>query len=186
MDVIDGNWDANEESVRLTISTKDLPSGKHIVYVQAIDSLGYAGPVSSAFVNFVQESAQVEEASSSPSSEHTLFPTKQVNSFHRAAKGCLKIVNDDQVDLCLAKEHTSNIAVNCCSGSQQNGDLTCSRTGCKQTKSYDEATAHCESMSMRLCTTTELEARVCCGKGCLFNKLPTWTSDVCNDNNELV
>ncbi|KAK1736925.1 M14 family metallopeptidase [Skeletonema marinoi] len=159
MDAIDGNWDTNEESVRLTVSTKDFPSGKHIVHLQAIDSLGYAGPVS--------ESAPA--------------PGTTSPSFHQAAKGCLKRLNNEQVDLCLANEHTSNIAINCCSGSQQNGDLTCSRTGCKQTMSYDEAKAHCESMSMRLCTTAELEARVCCGKGCYFNKLPTWTSDMCEE-----
>eukprot|EP00985_Skeletonema_marinoi_P014940 scaffold7635_cov131-Skeletonema_marinoi.AAC.10 len=167
MDAIDGNWDTNEESVRLTVTTKDFPSGKHIVHLQAIDSLGYAGPVSSVFVNFVQESAPA--------------PGTTSPSFHQAAKGCLKRLNNEQVDLCLANEQTSNIAVNCCSGSQQNGDLTCSRTGCKQTMSYDEAKAHCESMSMRLCTTAELEARVCCGKGCYFNKLPTWTSDMCEE-----
>eukprot|EP00986_Skeletonema_menzelii_P015450 scaffold11756_cov151-Skeletonema_menzelii.AAC.15 len=169
MDAIDGKWDTSEESVRLTVSTKGLPSGKHIVNVQAMDSLGYAGPVSSAFVNFVQEQ------------ESTPAPDSTSSSFHRAAKGCLQRVNNKQVDLCLANEHTSNIAVNCCSGSHQNGDLTCSRTGCKQTMSYDEATAHCESMSMRLCTTAELEARVCCGKGCYFNELPSWTSDMCEE-----
>ncbi|KAL7452892.1 hypothetical protein ACHAWC_007767 [Mediolabrus comicus] len=177
MDVIDGVWDTNEESVSLAVSTKDLPAGKHIVYVQAIDSLGYVGPASSAFVNFVQESTP--NGSSSPTSAHTHFPTvEQVSSFRRATKGCTRI--HEQVDLCLANDHTSNIAVNCCSGSQQNGDLICSRNGCKQTMSYDEATAHCKSISMRLCTTAELEAQVCCGKGCYFNKLPAWTSDVCN------
>lgn len=67
MEVVDGNLDTSEEVVVLAISTKDLPSGMHTVYVQAIDSLGYRGPVSSVFVNFDQQL----------STEVTLFPTAE-------------------------------------------------------------------------------------------------------------
>jgi hypothetical protein len=53
METIDDNWDTNEETVGLVVQTKglSLSAGRHTVYVQAVDSRGYKGPVSSMFVN---------------------------------------------------------------------------------------------------------------------------------------
>jgi len=42
---------SGDENVQLTIDTNNLTSGGHTLYVQAIDSDGYKGPVSSVFVD---------------------------------------------------------------------------------------------------------------------------------------
>ena len=42
---------SGDENVQLTINTNDLTSGRHTLYVQAIDSDGYKGPVSSVFID---------------------------------------------------------------------------------------------------------------------------------------
>lgn len=53
METLDDNWDTNEETAGLVVPTKDLalPAGRHTIYVQAVDSRGYKGPVSSAYVH---------------------------------------------------------------------------------------------------------------------------------------
>ena len=56
MEVSDDNWDTNTETIRSTIATKGLSPGRHTVYVQAIDSRNYKGPVSSVFVDIQQNS----------------------------------------------------------------------------------------------------------------------------------
>ncbi|KAL7434824.1 hypothetical protein ACHAXM_004355 [Skeletonema potamos] len=56
MEVVDDNWDTNEETVGLAVPTTGLSSGRHTVYVQAVDSRGYKGPVSSQFIDIPQNS----------------------------------------------------------------------------------------------------------------------------------
>jgi hypothetical protein len=52
METLDDNWDTNEETAGLVVPTKDLalPAGRHTIYVQAVDSRGYKGPVTSTYV----------------------------------------------------------------------------------------------------------------------------------------
>ena len=45
---------SGDENVQLTIDTNNLTSGRHILYVQATDSDGYKGPVSSVFIEISQ------------------------------------------------------------------------------------------------------------------------------------
>ena len=42
---------SGDENVQITIDTNNLTSGRHTLYVQAIDSDGYKGPVSSVFID---------------------------------------------------------------------------------------------------------------------------------------
>eukprot|EP00986_Skeletonema_menzelii_P016327 scaffold14315_cov136-Skeletonema_menzelii.AAC.4 len=51
MEVLDDNWDTTEETVRYEVPTRGLSFGRHTIYVQAIDSRGYKGPVSSTFID---------------------------------------------------------------------------------------------------------------------------------------
>jgi len=82
-------------------------------------------------------------------------------------------------DVCL--DDTALKAVNCCSGSQSDGNLSCSRPNCfeGQKMSFTDAVAHCESAAMRLCTVAELKTNECCGKGCNFDSDMGWTADNC-------
>lgn len=46
-----GTLDSGDETVFLTIEASSLSPGRHSLFVQAMDSDGYKGPVSSVFVN---------------------------------------------------------------------------------------------------------------------------------------
>lgn len=46
-----GTFSSGDEEVALTIDTNNLSNGRHTLFVQATDSDGYKGPVSSIFVN---------------------------------------------------------------------------------------------------------------------------------------
>lgn len=46
-----GNFGSGDETVSLAINTNTLPNGRHVLFVQATDSDGYKGPVSSIFVD---------------------------------------------------------------------------------------------------------------------------------------
>lgn len=47
----DGAFDSPTESARATLATTGLANGRHLVYVQAVDAGGQAGPVSAAFLD---------------------------------------------------------------------------------------------------------------------------------------
>ncbi len=59
MEVIDDNWDTTEETVRFNIPTRGLSSGRHTVYVQAVDSRGYKGPLSSKFIDIPEQNSNL-------------------------------------------------------------------------------------------------------------------------------
>lgn len=97
---------------------------------------------------------------------------------YQATKGCTR-KNNTPTTTCIPAQHTSKLAVNCCSGSQSTNNLTCKRKGCFKTNSYLAAQAHCQKEGMRLCTSNELTSGACCDKGCGFNKQLSWAEDVC-------
>ena len=106
---------------------------------------------------------------------------ESTTSFYKVTNSCLK-QNDVKSELCLSEEdeeHTSSIAVNCCSGSMSNDNLTCRRNGCFTTTSFLDAKDHCEKDGMRLCTVDELDSGICCNRGCGFNNKLSWTADSC-------
>lgn len=108
----------------------------------------------------------------------TAAPTRDVT--YRAADGCLR--NDEtQVDTCFTPVIENGRAVNCCQGQLSSFNLECLRPDCLLATSFLEATAHCESKGMRLCSTQELEIGVCCGKGCNFDWRVGWTADICDN-----
>ena len=61
-----------------------------------------------------------------------------------------------------------------CAGSVVNGD-------CTQRASFLEATAICEDVGARLCSTEELEGDLAKGTGCSLDYRQVWTSTVCED-----
>ena len=96
---------------------------------------------------------------------------------YRAADGCLKD-GEVQTEMCLASEHSSDVAVNCCSGSMKENNLECSRyKKCVTKSTFAAAEKHCEKQGMRLCSVAELESGACCGKGCGWDNEISWTSD---------
>ena len=104
---------------------------------------------------------------------------------HRAADGCLKN-GELQVDKCLASEHTSDVAVNCCKGSMEKNNLKCQRhKKCVKKKTFAAAEKYCEDQGMRLCSVAELERGACCGKGCNWDNKISWTSDRCETTSSL-
>jgi len=101
---------------------------------------------------------------------------------YHAADGCLAN-NEKQADICLASEHSSNVAVHCCRGSMEKNNLRCSRDGCKKRSTFSAAKSYCENQGMRLCSVAELESGACCRKGCGWDSQISWTSDSCNTGN---
>jgi len=59
MEVLDDNWDTSEETVRYDVPTRGLSPGRHTIYVQAIDSRGYKGPVSSKFIDIPAQNSNL-------------------------------------------------------------------------------------------------------------------------------
>ena len=110
--------------------------------------------------------------------QSSAFEISSLAEQYRAADGCL-LNNEKQVDICLANEHSSNIAVHCCRGSIESNNLRCSRDGCPKKKTFAAAKRHCENKGMRLCSVEELESGACCHRGCGWNKQISWTSDSC-------
>jgi len=100
---------------------------------------------------------------------------------YRAADGCLAN-NEKQTNICLASEHSSNMAVHCCKGSMEQNNLKCSRNGCKTKSTFTAAENYCDNQGMRLCSVAELESGACCDKGCGWNKQISWTSDSCDSS----
>ena len=95
-------------------------------------------------------------------------------SAHYAADGCVGngiFRHTTQ----LADDSLSNVS--CCNGSADEGNLVCTRPGCKNLN-FQSAKAHCESQGLRLCTVAELFAGACCGKGCNYDNELNWASDV--------
>ena len=105
-------------------------------------------------------------------------PSPSNPSTYRAADGCL-YSGEKQTNICLASEHTSNVPVNCCSGSMEKKNLQCSRENCETRSTFVAAKNYCEKKGMRLCSVAELESRACCGKGCRWDREISWTSDTC-------
>ena len=105
-------------------------------------------------------------------------PSPSNPSTYHAADGCLK-TGEKQTDVCLASEHTSNVPVNCCSGSMENKNLQCSRGNGETRSTFAEAKNVCEKKGMRLCSVAELETGKCCGKGFGYDWKISWTSDTC-------
>eukprot|EP00986_Skeletonema_menzelii_P001981 scaffold547_cov143-Skeletonema_menzelii.AAC.3 len=108
--------------------------------------------------------------------------TFEAEQTYHAADGCLSN-NEKQTNVCLASEHSSNVAVHCCKGSMETNNLKCSRDGCKTRSTFAGAKNYCENKGMRLCSVAELETGVCCHKGCGWNKEISWTSDRCDTGN---
>jgi carboxypeptidase T len=54
MTASDGSFSSGSEAVQLDLSTTGLSSGKHLVYVQGVDSNGDAGPPNAVFVEIAQ------------------------------------------------------------------------------------------------------------------------------------
>jgi hypothetical protein len=64
MEAVDNMFDSEEEAVGLALSARDhFTPGRHILYVQAEDSDGYKGPVSSVFVEVSEQEASTHGAS---------------------------------------------------------------------------------------------------------------------------
>lgn len=61
-----------------------------------------------------------------------------------------------------------------CAGSVVNGN-------CVQRASFVEATAICEDVGARLCSTVELEGDLAKGTGCSLDRRQVWTSTPCED-----
>lgn len=66
------------------------------------------------------------------------------------------------------------IAVTCC---DESGDA--SRPGCVSGLSYTNATAHCQSHGLRLCTLAEWQSNSTTFSGCAFDHHPNWLLDPC-------
>mmetsp|Transcript_11740 Transcript_11740/g.23615 ORF Transcript_11740/g.23615 Transcript_11740/m.23615 type:complete len:731 (-) Transcript_11740:139-2331(-) len=113
-----------------------------------------------------------------PNADLISQPDDDSTTYH-VTNGCVREDDASSLTTCIAAEHTSKIAVNCCSGSQSSNNLTCRRKGCFKTTSYNAAKFHCEKEGMRLCTSTELTSGACCNKGCGFNRQLSWAADVC-------
>jgi hypothetical protein len=164
------------------------PEAADVVDVDVVDSTALPEAIETPtdetggeIEQIVQIVEEIEEMIHSPVAPPTPPPLKV---YHRAARGCLRngsaqLFTDEQIDLCLSNEHSSALSVNCCSGSEETGDLDCSRNGCFETMFHSDAEFLCKSQGKRLCTTTELESQVCCRQGCNFDKRESWTSDVC-------
>ena len=118
--------------------------------------------------------ADTMEPSMSPSD----IPSCGEPKYRAAGKICLDDYDEEQV-ICLASEHSSNVAVHCCSGSMDGGNLECSRDGCVKRRTFAEAKAYCEDQDMRLCSLAEVESGACCNQGCGWNWDISWTSDSC-------
>ena len=110
--------------------------------------------------------------------ESTAFEASFVAGQYSAADGCLRS-HETQVDICLASEHSSNVAVHCCNGSMQGNNLRCNRGDCTKKSTFAAAKDYCENQGMRLCSVPELESGACCDKGCGWNSQISWTSDSC-------
>jgi hypothetical protein len=54
MSAADGSFDSGSEAVQRDLSTSGLSSGRHLVYVQGVDSNGDAGPPNAVFVEVAQ------------------------------------------------------------------------------------------------------------------------------------
>jgi hypothetical protein len=48
--------------------------------------------------------------------------------------------------------------------------------GCQEEVLFASAVSECEDNGMRLCTQTEIEARVCCSTGCNFDSVQIWVA----------
>eukprot|EP00986_Skeletonema_menzelii_P017958 scaffold23269_cov156-Skeletonema_menzelii.AAC.2 len=65
-------------------------------------------------------------------------------------------------------------------------NLKCSRKNCVKRNTFAAAKTYCENQGMRLCSVAELETGACCGKGCSYDRQISWTSDMCEaEQNEV-
>eukprot|EP00573_Skeletonema_grethae_P005620 CAMPEP_0201710762 /NCGR_PEP_ID=MMETSP0578-20130828/58793_1 /ASSEMBLY_ACC=CAM_ASM_000663 /TAXON_ID=267565 /ORGANISM="Skeletonema grethea, Strain CCMP 1804" /LENGTH=343 /DNA_ID=CAMNT_0048199795 /DNA_START=1122 /DNA_END=2150 /DNA_ORIENTATION=- len=55
MSPLDGEFDSSDEIVEISLSTRDFSSGRHSLYVQAMDVDGYLGPVKSVSIEVERE-----------------------------------------------------------------------------------------------------------------------------------
>eukprot|EP00986_Skeletonema_menzelii_P011363 scaffold5819_cov148-Skeletonema_menzelii.AAC.18 len=62
---------------------------------------------------------------------------------YHAADGCVR-PGEVQTDICLASEHSSDVAVNCCEGSVEKNNLKCNRDGCEKRSTFAKAKNYCE------------------------------------------
>ena len=70
----------------------------------------------------------------------------------------------------------SHISVSCCELDGSDGV----RPDCNAySKTYDEAVQLCADHHYRLCTKSEIEAKITNGKGCQFDYRYNWVSDEC-------
>lgn len=170
------------EFLFLGVNNATAPEAVDVVDSSAIpEAIETPTDVSGEIEEIVQIVEEIDEMIHSPVAPPTPAPLKL---YHRAARGCLRngsaqLFTDEQVDLCLSNEHSSALSVNCCSGSEETGDLDCSRDGCFETMFHSDAEFLCKSQGKRLCTFIELESQACCRRGCNFDKRESWTSDVC-------
>jgi len=124
---------------------------------------------SAGFCTFKEVVNEYTTPSPTPGSTPTPNPVVQPTAQHSGADGC-PARGTVHLEVCV--DDTEVLAVNCCSGSLEEGTLSCSRPGCivGQKMNFAEAVAQCESASMRLCTVAELNSDACCFKGCQFDK----------------
>jgi hypothetical protein len=143
----------------------------------------YLGTTAATEADDSEEWAELVQAATTFEAEQTSQDVRILNQqTYHAADGCLAN-NAKQTDICLASEHSSNVAVHCCRGSIENDNLKCSRDGCKTRSTFAAAKNYCENKGMRLCSVAELETGACCDKGCGWNKKISWTSDSCETDN---
>lgn len=67
-------------------------------------------------------------------------------------------------------------AVRCCSHAGDTCDTDHLPEGCQTDRTFEEAVELCELNGERLCTQTEIEARVCCGTGCGHDGRKVWVA----------
>jgi len=67
-------------------------------------------------------------------------------------------------------------AVRCCSHAGDTCDTDHLPQGCQTDATFEHAVELCELNGERLCTQTEIEARVCCGTGCGHDNRKVWVA----------
>mmetsp|Transcript_18761 Transcript_18761/g.29428 ORF Transcript_18761/g.29428 Transcript_18761/m.29428 type:complete len:692 (+) Transcript_18761:115-2190(+) len=66
MSPLDGEFDSSEEMVKVLLSTRGISSGRHSLHVQAMDSDGYLGPVTSVSIEVEKEETIVPSTYPTP------------------------------------------------------------------------------------------------------------------------
>merc|ERR1719421_2217612 len=91
--------------------------------------------------------------------------------------GC-ETENDNKKDDVTGKMKGADFtaAVRCCSMDGKSCQTKISGQ-CHIGKTHAEAVEICEAIGRRLCTKAEIDAKVCCGTGCMYDSYRIWMSD---------